>query len=920
MVCAILMVLLVFQNLGARATKPNTGANEYNFALSAHGGVATASGSSGSNTPARAIDGGTNTYWQSSSTTGWLAVAFASNVRVNEIHAHFLAGSTAYPSLSLYLDTNANGAYDSTEKLWTTRSNAALDVVIPVATADALGMKLSIDAKVGSKVPKIAEFEAYLRYDTDGDGLTSDEEVSLGRDGYVTNPWLADTDADGVADGLEANGWSRSGSTIVADPNGFRTDPTRADTDRDGVPDGRDYAPTGDAFVQVTLNSIVVRGTGASDGDATFHPFGSITVGSETSYSAYGSVAPGVPAYLNHQYTVNVDDATPSVSITIRAWDYDTSRDSGSPDDVHTALAVAKDTSYGGCSGVASWTFTYEVGSAPPPFTSDGYCPGADSRLRADPITVTVRTVTPPRVETLLVVPMDYSGVYNVTDAGGNLVSRRYVGEPRFVPILVNVSGVVSFDPKVLLVPRTVFFDTQLDHLLATGDVGWLPPGLAFRQNDTSASSNSDALQEILSGNVSGTYEDDEYGYLLSLLENNVTWNLGYRVLRITDASLADALFLYSLPDDALRLVGYGRPTGESNGRTYRFCGTPNCGGPTTPVPLWERIWNGIVSTVGSWISSAVVLAVTAFAKLGEILSQVGNWVLDMTSGDPVRIARAVQAAQKVFDGLVDAIVRAVNQLVQGALAGPLAAMHQLINTSLAPVAQDIALYGSSSDSNSSDLPARVSHSLLTIGVGIALIPAVVRGLEGAFAAATFGMEWLIAKLTSKAIAQFIVKSLAFTALVISASVVVSNIVPETSWAEATAKDVLQGVGLPISVFAALGSFAVRLLTALTSATMAQPEITRRYVAFGLSVLGMVFVALNVGNIVGPGRLLLDFFMLLTSMVNLAIYYVDSAKVIGAGLDFLSSISSVMEQCVAFGAPLAIAGAMLVRWQSHAYD
>lgn len=502
------------------------------------------------------------------------------------------------------------------------------------------------------------------RADTDSDGLNDSEEVTLGQDGYLTNPWMGDTDVDGVADGLESNGWSWSGSTIIANPSGFKTDPARTDTDRDGVADGQDYVPTGDAFVQITLNSIVVLGMGASDGDSAFQPFGSITVGSETSYSPWVSAAPGIQANLNHQYTVNVPDDVSSVSITIRAWDYDTRIENGNHDDVHQPLNLTTDTSYGGCSGVALWVFTYVLGTTPPPLTSTGYCPGADSRLRADPITVTVGTVVPPRVETLLVVPRDYSGIYNVTNSNGDIVSRRYVGEPRFVAILVNVSGVVSFDPKVILVPRSVFFDTQLYHMLATQDVAWLPSGLAFRQNASSATSNSDGLQEILSGNVSGTYDNPEYAYLLNLLEYNATWNVTNQELSLADTGLADSLFLYSLPDDALRFVGYGRPIGESSSRTYRFCTAPNCGANPVPTPLWEQIWDGIVSTVTSWIVSAVVLAVNAFAKLVEILAQVGSWVADQIASFPDKVASAAQAAAEILDQLVDWIVGSVATLV----------------------------------------------------------------------------------------------------------------------------------------------------------------------------------------------------------------------------------------------------------------
>src|SRR3989454_663943 len=96
---------------------------------------------------------------------------------VNEIHAHFT--STIFSSLSLYLDTSANGAYETSEKVWSTTTNPGLDVIVPLQNVySALGMKITIDAKVGSKLPQINEFEAYLRGDSDGDGLTDVQESS----------------------------------------------------------------------------------------------------------------------------------------------------------------------------------------------------------------------------------------------------------------------------------------------------------------------------------------------------------------------------------------------------------------------------------------------------------------------------------------------------------------------------------------------------------------------------------------------------------------------------------------------------------------------------------------------------------------------------------------------------------------------
>jgi len=40
--------------------------------------------------------------------------------------------------------------------------------------------------------------------------------------------------------------------------------------------------------------------------------------------------------------------------------------------------------------------------------------------------------------DTRLIPPNDHAGMRNVSAAGGTVVSRRYVGEPRFVALLLN--------------------------------------------------------------------------------------------------------------------------------------------------------------------------------------------------------------------------------------------------------------------------------------------------------------------------------------------------------------------------------------------------------------------------------------------------------------------------------------------------
>lgn len=87
-------------------------------------------------------------------------------------------------------------------------------------TTNSQGDSSPVDNTILSEVTQII----YVAVDSDGDGLTDDEEEEEG-----TNPNDPDTDDDGIDDGDEINGG---------------TDPTDPDTDDDGDPDGNDPDPT----------------------------------------------------------------------------------------------------------------------------------------------------------------------------------------------------------------------------------------------------------------------------------------------------------------------------------------------------------------------------------------------------------------------------------------------------------------------------------------------------------------------------------------------------------------------------------------------------------------------------------------------------------------------------------------------------
>src|SRR2546425_11411219 len=106
--CAVILVVLVFQAHSVSASCSTAG--DFNHALASCGSQATASGSTGSNGPGNAIDGVSSTYWQSSSSTGWLAGQFQTFAYVDVVEAHFT--TTQYSSLSVYVVTNGNGRFE----------------------------------------------------------------------------------------------------------------------------------------------------------------------------------------------------------------------------------------------------------------------------------------------------------------------------------------------------------------------------------------------------------------------------------------------------------------------------------------------------------------------------------------------------------------------------------------------------------------------------------------------------------------------------------------------------------------------------------------------------------------------------------------------------------------------------------------
>lgn len=179
------------------------------------------------------------------------------------------------------IDTDGDGLTDQQELTLGTNPNLADSDNDGVA--DGIEVRQNLDP-LNNTIP--ADVTPYL--DTDGDGLTDDEERIKGtnpnladsdNDGlpdglefvYGTNPNLADTDGDGFNDGAEVNTHRTNPTRLDTDGDGlsdfdeinqFMTNPFLADTDGDGLLDGKE--------IQVHNTDPLksdTDGSGANDGE-----------------------------------------------------------------------------------------------------------------------------------------------------------------------------------------------------------------------------------------------------------------------------------------------------------------------------------------------------------------------------------------------------------------------------------------------------------------------------------------------------------------------------------------------------------------------------------------------------------------------------------------------------------------------------
>lgn len=174
------------------------------------------------------------------------------------------------------LPTDAGGSAAALDDCDPAPAVAYTDLIVPAGpstpmqivrtwtTVDACGNSASADQTITVDLA-----------DTDGDGLTDFDEVTL----YGTDPTLADTDADGLDDGEEIEMAAGTGCPDALDPDSdgdtlldgdevdLDLDPCNPDTDGDGLSDDVDPLPaepgaTGEFIVdQIRVLCLDIRGT-----------------------------------------------------------------------------------------------------------------------------------------------------------------------------------------------------------------------------------------------------------------------------------------------------------------------------------------------------------------------------------------------------------------------------------------------------------------------------------------------------------------------------------------------------------------------------------------------------------------------------------------------------------------------------------
>ena len=488
---------------------------------------------------------------------------------------------------------------------------------------------------------------------------------------------------------------------------------------------------------------------------------------------------------------------------------------------------------------------------------------------------------------------VDYSGIYNVTDSQGNILARRYTGEPRFVAVLLNVTSPYSTDQEAILVPRSLFFSTLLYTYLNSTSPPSLVGQLSYAQNSTTAAANADDLQEILYGNVSL----NDFLTIVGDLEVNASGGTIGRsfVFSINDEVAGNPLF-YSLPDRVVRLVGYLPPLTASSW-SYTFC-TSSCGQPTQP-PWWEAVWNGYVSVVTAVVQAAVVLAVTAFKAIGAILAQIGAWLV--AAGNAVK--STVQAAAKVWGEVVDWIRDHVVSLIESAVSTAARLARILWQASIGGLISDVTTAATTSGQDQNGAILSAANRLLSILTVFMLVDVAIRAAEIAAAAASMGIAYVVSKIVSDSVVKYIVMAIASTVLLIGVEAVFTQVAESVGWVDKTTGAFADSVDKGADAVENSREVVFGMAALLLSKLAGDNSFFKQWKVFALVLVGLITAVASFFVPKGVGVAVLDFLSLMWTIFGVMLYVPNSTNLANKASDLASTYAVALERVVVYASP-----------------
>lgn len=441
-----------------------------------------------------------------------------------------------------------------------------------------------------------------VTWDTDRDDLGDGEEL-MGDSGWILDPTNPDCDGDGRRDGDEVITW--------------RTDPTNPDTDGDGSDDFYDKDPLYNLVVQIKAYWVeLLNGTSGNFFLSTGID-GKWTVSKTFSGDEYN---------LGHTLSVDVNDSDIDIKINITLKSADREYTDINPDPTER-----------------EYNHTYYITDSEGYKTTKGYSnPAGEVGYR-------LKTIRQGKVNTLLIVPNDYSTVLNQSARfAGKDLGHRYLGEQRFVFLLLNCTGSnTHFDQymNAIIIPRGVYYQSKLFKILngSFDDVDNTPlegATMIGHDNTNYSNLNSKVIQLIIQQNTSA-------GNALYVILNNYILKNESGQTAFTFLHVEEEIYTIGFHNDVLNITPYTAVTNTGN---Y----TPPSPPPPKDNSWWGAFWNTLCGAAEfAWdaISSAATFMI-------HLVTETAKWLMNA-------FAELCEAVWTTVKAIAKAVVDAVNKLIE---------------------------------------------------------------------------------------------------------------------------------------------------------------------------------------------------------------------------------------------------------------